>query len=94
MGVASNFTCPVCAYEALVSGGDDAGMLGATTTISCARCRKLYDVMVWRTEEPDEWMEPRCPQNPAHPVARWTAPGPCPKCGGEMRPGDVVALWD
>lgn len=90
MGRAFSFRCPGCGYEATVSGGDDAGMLGATTTVSCAGCRELYDVLVWSPEEP----EPRCPEYPTHPVTRWTAPSPCPNCGREMVQGDLEVLWD
>lgn len=61
MGRAFSFRCPDCGYEATVSGGDAAGMLGATT-VSCSGCRELYDVLFWSPEEPEQGQEPRCPE--------------------------------
>jgi len=36
----------------------------------------------------------RCGQGKTHPVARWTFPGPCPKCGQAMNETGVVGLTD
>lgn len=52
MGLASNYICEGCGYAATVSGGDDAGMMGTTTTVSCAGCKELHDVLVWSAEKP------------------------------------------
>ena len=94
MGLASNYICKDCGYEATVSGGDDAGMMGATTTVSCTECKELYDVLIWSVEAPEEESELQCPEGLVHPVSRWTAPGPCPRCGREMVQGDLQVLWD
>lgn len=94
MGKAFNFMCPGCGYQATASGGDDAGMMGATTTVSCAGCKELYDILIWSVEEPERELAPRCPEDPAHPVSRWSAHGPCPRCGRKMVQGDLQVLWD
>ena len=54
MGTRYQFICPKCQYEAVVSGGDDIGMAGQTTTIGCDDCRELYDVVTSETP----WEEP------------------------------------
>lgn len=46
MGQCYDFKCPACSYSAVVSGGDDRGMYGATTTIVCHDCRELFDVSI------------------------------------------------
>ncbi len=91
-----SFKCEACGYHAEVSGGDDAGMIGTTTTISCSVCRKLYDVVVWRADRPEPPREPKCPKAARHPVSRWKDEDPCPRCGEPLGvdPDGVVALWD
>lgn len=109
MGTKYQFVCEHCDYEAVVSGGDDAGMSCCTTTISCQDCAELFDVIT--SEQPwDESVglsdeELVCPgpvtddadddhSNPGHRVQRWTFPGPCPKCGRGMTRGEYVVMWD
>ena len=97
MGQLYSFECGSCGYYAEVSGGEDAGMIGATTTISCGACRELYDVVVWRVREPELGrIEPQCPESKAHPVTVWNFPGPCPRCGEPLAPDPegTVTLWD
>lgn len=95
MGLKLEFNCDGCGYSATVAGGGDAGMRAVTTTIECRDCRLLLDVVI--SESPwDErsYMLPVCPQDPSHSVRKWTAPGPCPRCGHVMSQGDVFTLWD
>ncbi len=93
MGSSSRFSCPACGYEALVSGGDDAGFSLLTTTVLCEECRELYDV---ETGSPHagRTTEPACPVTAAHRVSRWEHPGPCPRCGGRMDLQGTEVLWD
>jgi hypothetical protein len=104
MGIHRQFICQSCGYEAIVSGGDGVGWACRTTTLSCQDCRELFDVVT--SEQPwdesvglsdKELVCPRCrsaESNRRHCVERWTAPGPCPKCGQVMDEGDVVECWD
>ena len=50
MGTRNRYFCDRCDYEATVSGGNDIGMLAATSTIHCYDCEKILDVVT--TEEP------------------------------------------
>ncbi|TWU29641.1 hypothetical protein Pla144_04200 [Bythopirellula polymerisocia] len=45
VGINYQFICENCNYEAVVSGGDDVGMVSCTTTISCQDCGELFDVV-------------------------------------------------
>lgn len=76
MGQLQTFECESCGYSAEVSGGDDAGMVVTITTISCGVCRELYDVILWRVNEPElPPKEPQCPKAKPHPVSLWNYPG-------------------
>ncbi len=97
MGMLRPYKCGSCGYRAEVSGGDDAGMVVTTTTISCGVCRKLYDVVVRRVDESEPVpKEPKCPQSATHPVSIWKDEGPCPQCGEPLGldPDGLVTLWD
>ena len=97
MGKRYTFKCDYCGYSAEVSGGDDAGMVGTTTTISCGVCRELYDVVVWQVRRQElGTKEPQCPKAKAHPVSIWNYPGACPRCTEPLVPDPegIVALWD
>ena len=98
MGQHFQFRCEHCSYEAVVSGGPDLGMMSRTQTITCAKCKELADVVTseepWNSRAPK--LPPRCPRRRTakHPVKRWTAGGPCPRCGAALQKGELVALWD
>ena len=96
MGQHFQFTCANCGFSAEVSGGDDAGMVVATTTIVCGSCRRLYDVVtIDRKEWQNQKVRPlRCPKSAKHQVERWKDPGPCPKCNQPLINGGRVCLWD
>jgi hypothetical protein len=71
-------------------------MMVATTTIACADCRELLDVVTseyaWdpaATEIPAV-----CSNDATHSVTRWTAPGNCPRCAAPMEKGQGELLWD
>ena len=89
MGQWYRYFCGQCDYEATVSGGDDVGMLAATSTIHCYDCEKILDVVT--TEEPwlamdYDWFPTdfHCTQSATHRVALWGVPGECPKCSNTM----------
>ncbi len=99
MGSWLEFTCESCGYNKIVSGGNDVGWAVATTTILCADCKELYDVVT--TEEPwlamrPGWKNPevRCEKSDEHTVREWKAEGPCPRCGTQLVRGENFALWD
>lgn len=98
MGATYQFDCSACGYQTQVSGGNDVGMACATTTILCSSCGELYDVVT--SKEPwtaDRWSDAvalRCPVEETHPVTRWRAPGPCPRCGVIIDRGALTILWD
>ncbi len=107
MGLHWKLDCPECGYSAEISGGDDFGFVGQTTSIICLTCKTLTDVVTKNSEfvsidletrestvlAGGEVFELRCAANSAHPVERWSHPGPCSKCGTTME-GKPSALWD
>lgn len=44
MGRTYNFECPLCHYQAKVSGGADSGVHCEVQTVLCVDCRELLDV--------------------------------------------------
>lgn len=52
MGTLYDFHCESCGYHTEVSGGEDFGMISATTTILCENCKKLFDVEISDDAEP------------------------------------------
>lgn len=44
MGRSYHFECPLCHYQACVSGGADHGVNCSVQTIACQNCRELFDV--------------------------------------------------
>ena len=96
MGQTYEFRCPSCGYRAEVSGGDDAGMVACTTTIICEDCRKLFDITTDLLDSSTEDKQPefRCPKQASHRVHKWSANGPCPRCGTRMEKGKLTILWD
>ena len=71
MGTRNRYFCIQCDYEATVSGGNDIGMLAATSTIHCYDCEKFLDVVT--TEEPmlamdNDWVptDYHCGDTPAN----------------------------
>jgi len=44
MGRTYHFDCPLCRYQARVSGGADTGLNCAVQTIICLDCHRLFDV--------------------------------------------------
>jgi len=96
MGMQREFVCTACDYRAVVSGGEDVGMICATTTILCETCKKLYDVIVSDYRSGRSEIAPRCPRAKRHVWRLWKQPGPCPRCNALMtvdEAGECV-LWD
>jgi len=100
MGTRFIFKCPSCEYKAKVSGGNDIGMLCATSTILCETCKTLDDVVT--TNEPWLAMEPEwtpkhynCRKSEKHPCRLWTYTDSCPKCNTEMERDETEFVsWD
>jgi hypothetical protein len=74
-------------------------MTVATQTVTCAKCKSLFDVMT--SEDPGNPDAPtvpfRCPRSrgSTHRVTAWNGGDPCPRCNGRMRvAGEVRVLWD
>lgn len=64
MGRMYDFECPLCHYQACVSGGADEGVNCATQTIVCRNCRRLYEV-VTRIRMRESRSNPALRANPA-----------------------------
>lgn len=97
MGTSYRFDCPSCGYSAQVSGNDDAGMIATTATIVCKACRRLYDAPTALAKEFGDSRDPvplRCPRAKYHPIERWKAGDPCPRCGTSIPCGEATILWD
>ena len=96
MGCRIQFECLACHYSATVSGGIDAGEIIGTTTIYCETCRTLQDAVTSRLHEDGSCKEfpARCERSKKHPVRPWHQGEPCPRCGGTMRTGEEMILWD
>ncbi len=101
MGTAYRFECRACGYGAHVCGGRDSGMDIVLLTSICGDCRALVDVPVGRPWEeglpPTGSVDPemgRCPECKGVNHLPWPRSRPCPKCGAQMRKGDLVSLWD
>jgi len=103
MGTSYDFKCKACGYKTHVCGGQSVGFVAVVHTMTCKDCRELVDVLTGRemqvgpTGDPDyDEQLGRCPECDGRDVAKWTAPGPCPKCGETMDQdeGGCVAMWD
>jgi len=99
MGQNRQFRCTGCGYAAIVSGGSDCGFTVRTQTIACSSCKELVDVVTSEeASNPQARKLPlRCPRSRTvkHPVTKWKAGGPCPRCGAKMHDtGEVLIMWD
>lgn len=99
MGMSLDFLCPACGLEGHVSGGEDCGMVAATTTIYCETCQTLQDAVVVKERYaiPVKEIEPRCRRQKSHPIKLWNREQLCPRCGQallEEDPNGDVVLWD
>lgn len=94
-----DFLCPACGLESHVSGGEDRGMIAATTTIYCETCQTLQDALM--AEElyanPPKEIAPRCEKRKSHPIKLWSRDQPCPRCGQALLkedPNGIAIMWD
>lgn len=104
MGLCQEFVCLGCGYAAIVSGGDDCGMVATTTTVTCQQCRELFDVVTSALDgdgvplegTPFRKVQVRCPRRRTHSVTAWTFPGTCPRCAAMMdkKIDGQMLLWD
>ena len=101
MGTRNRYFCRKCPYEAFVSGGNDVGMLAATSTVSCYDCQEIKDVVT--TEEPwlamdKDWVPTDfyCDKAKGHHVELWKHPRKCPKCDRSMIVDEDFSpiMWD
>ena len=93
MGFATDLHCAACGYAVdFMVHGRSFGEAGPVQAVACADCRALR---VARLPEPPASPEPlRCPESAAHRVVPWSHPGPCPRCGAELRAGERFVIWD
>jgi len=100
MGQLFEFGCEHCGYQAEVSGGEDAGYLIITQTMTCLDCERVVDVVVGESHPgslgSDIDIVGRCPRCRGRQVVPWGKSRPCPKCGGTMKKLDTgrVCFWD
>jgi hypothetical protein len=94
-----DFICPACGLTGNVSGGEDGGMIEATTTIYCETCETLQDATVVDQlfADPPREVAPRCEKRKSHPLKLWNREQPCPRCGQALlteAPGGTILMWD
>ena len=97
MGTLHKFICDACGYNKVVSGEASKGLVKSVITIICDTCKELYDVELADDSDvfsPD-WKPPTffCPKSKEHSVDIWKHPGPCPKCGNQMKKEPDVIEW-
>ncbi|MFT7487526.1 MAG: hypothetical protein ACI9F9_003387 [Candidatus Paceibacteria bacterium] len=93
MGQSFNFTCPLCKYEAVVSGGRSEGFNVVCETMICNHCKVVTDVVV-ETRFDHELELGRCIDCEGTDLTPWPDSHPCPRCDGTLAQGDLVVLWD
>jgi hypothetical protein len=75
-----------------------SGAHDGSETIACAKCKQLFDAVT--SEDPGNpkarRVPLRCPRSRTvrHPVKAWKAGDSCPRCGGRMPKGQLLAMWD
>jgi hypothetical protein len=100
MGRLYEFGCEKCGYQAEVSGGEDAGWLIVTRTMTCLDCKRVVDVVVGESHPgslgSDIHILGRYPRCRSKQVIPWGKSRPCPKCGGVMKKLDTgrVCYWN
>lgn len=99
MGMRVEFICPACGLKGLVSGGEDCGMVAATTTIYCETCETLQDALVSEVpfDTAPRQIEPRCEKRKSHRIQVWNRDQPCPRCGQALLKEDeagITLMWD
>lgn len=100
MGRLYEFGCGQCGYQAEVSGGEDAGFLLVTRTMTCLDCKEVVDVVVGESQPgslgSDIHILGRCPLCRHLRVVPWPNSRPRPKCGGTIKKLDTgrVVFWD
>ncbi len=100
MGRLYEFGCEQCGYQAEVSGGEDAGCLVVTRTMTCLDCKRVVDVVVGESHPgslgSDIDILGQCPRCRGRRSVPWGQSRVCPKCGGAMKKLDTgrVCYWD
>jgi hypothetical protein len=100
MGRLFEFGCEQGGYRAEVSGGEDAGYLIVTQTMTCLDCKRLVDVVEGESHHgslvSDIHTFGRCPRFRGRRVIPWHRSRPCPRCAVRMKKLDTrrVCFWD
>jgi len=92
MGRLYEFGCDQCGYQAEVSGGEDAGWLVVTWTMTRLDCKEVVDVEVGPSHLDSEMNKAdfgRCPRCRGHRVVPWDKNRLCPRCGSAMKKLDT-----
>lgn len=107
MGFATDLHCSECGYsvDEMVLGLDYGGDT-FRQAVCCSECRELRMVRLVDSEDLHRCVSQRrpdyqalgtpliCPESPEHCCTAWYHPGPCPRCGSELRQGSRALLWD
>ncbi len=92
MGGMVRYQCPKCGYEINALAG--AGMMGIEYDwFVCHECAELCNVEVYDHIR-ERKILPRCSESKSHHIEKWSAPGPCPKCGATIEEGEGFGCWD
>jgi len=103
MGSSYTFTCTNCGYQAESSGKLDSGMMAVVEPYICNNCNELTDVLVgefgYKIDKSDLADDKKdyylCSNCSSQNITLWdTKLKPCPKCGGKMKKGQEVIMWD
>jgi hypothetical protein len=78
--ISREWKCDRCDFSFSGAGEDSALMSGRTTSIYCADCGSVYDVLTAPYGVPSG-KPPKCPEQSRHSVRTWTVEDPCPACG-------------
>ena len=93
MGQSSNFACPQCKYETIVSDGRSEGFNVVTETMICNHCQSVTDVAV-EAKIDHELELGRCNDCGGADLSTWPPSHPCPKCDGTLAQGTLTVCWD
>lgn len=97
MGAHYEFKCEKCGLAATVSGGPDRGFEAVTDTRFCRPCGEIFDVLIAVIPEAapeDHTHIGCCPRCNGTDLMPWKRGEPCPRCGGSVKEGEMVDLWD
>lgn len=98
MGQCYRFICTKCKCEIEAPSGSDSGFEYATKPMRCTSCGNLFDQLIATNDgkgyKPVEHPDP-CPRCGSDALEKWEHKTRiCPRCGGMMKRGELLYLWD